>query len=260
MRAAPLRLATPLALALVYAAPGVASAQTFDVKDTEIKQGLEFGTSNTFQAGLPASGGNRTAHDKSLDYGINERWRLSAVGKFERPDESDLRFSAVSVESLFVLKPIDDKKDVDVGLGWFVGVQGATNHAVQNNVQFGPILSFKADKIAINANPFFEKTFGRNRIDGIALSYGWNAKYEISKTVSIGVEGFGFVENVGGGTPLAEQEHRIGPALFTEVAITKDYSITPDFAVLFGLTKGTPDVAFKLNVGIPLHKQAKKPE
>jgi hypothetical protein len=237
-----------------------ASAQTFDVKDTGIKQGLEFGTSNTLQSGLPAGGGNRSAHDKSLDYGVTERWRLSTVAKFERPEDADMRFSALGAESLYVLKPIDDKKPADFGYGWFVGVQASTHHETQNNVQFGPILSFKADKLSLNANPFFEKTFGRNKVDGIALSYGWNAKYELTKTVSVGVEGFGFVENIGHGTPLDEQEHRIGPAIFTEVEITKDYSITPDLAVLFGLTKGTPDLAIKFNVGIPLHKQAKKPE
>jgi hypothetical protein len=236
-----------------------ASAQTFDVKDTEIKQGLEFGTSNTFQSGLPRDGGaNRSAHDKSLDYGVTERWRLSAVAKFERPEDANMRFSALGAESLYVFKPLDDKKTTDVGYGFFLGVQASTNHETQNNVQFGPILSYKADKLSINANPFFEKTFGRNKVDGIAFTYGWNAKYELTKAVSIGVEGFGVVENIGHGTPLDEQEHRIGPAIFTEVEISKDYSISPDFAVLFGLTKGTPDVAFKFNVGIPLHKQAKK--
>jgi hypothetical protein len=251
-------LSTLSALFLTTAA-SCASAQTFDVKDTEIKKGLEFGTSNTFQSGLPSDGGaNRSAHDKSLDYGVTERWRLSAVAKIERPEDADFRFAALGAESLFVFKPLDDKKNVDVGYGWFVGVQAGTHNESQNNVQFGPVLSFKADKLSINANPFFEKTFGRNRVDGVALSYGWNAKYELTKTFSIGVEGFGVVENIGHGTPIDEQQHRIGPAIFTEIEIHKDYSITPDLGILFGLTKGTPDVAIKLNVGIPLHKQAKK--
>jgi hypothetical protein len=250
---------TTAAVALAVSA-SAASAQTFDVKDTEVKAGeLEFGTSNTLQRGLP-DGANRSAHDKSLDYGVNSWWRLSGVAKFEVPQGESLRFSAIGVENKFTFKPIDDKKTHDVGLGWFVGMQGAFNNEAQNNVQFGPIVSFKLDKVSINANPFFEKSFGRNSVEGIAFTYGWNAKYELSKTLSVGVEGFGFVENIGGGTPLAEQDHRIGPALFMEIPITKDYSITPDAAILFGLTKGTPDMAFKLNIGIPLYKQAKKPE
>jgi hypothetical protein len=252
-----------LAVTLVSTVSATAvSAQTFDVKDTEIKAGeLEFGTSNTFQSGLPRdAGANRSAHDKSLDYGVTERWRLSAIAKFERPDGEKMRFAAIGIENLFVLKPIDDKKTHDVGLGWFVGTQFSTNHETQNNINFGPVVSFKLDKVSVNANPFFEKTFGRNKIDGIAFSYGWNAKYELTKTFSVGIEGFGVVENIGHGTPLDEQQHRIGPAIFTEIEIAKDYSISPDLGILFGLTKGTPDVAIKLNVGIPLYKAAKKAE
>jgi hypothetical protein len=252
-----------LSVALVSTVLATAvSAQTFDVKDTEIKAGeLEFGTSNTFQSGLPRdAGANRSAHDKSLDYGVTDRWRLSGIAKFERPDGEKMRFAALGIENLFVLKTIDDKKTHDVGLGWFVGTQFSTNNETQNNVNFGPVASFKLDKVSVNANPFFEKTFGRNKIDGVAFTYGWNAKYELTKTVSVGLEGFGVVENIGHGTPLDEQQHRIGPAIFTEIEIAKDYSISPDLGILFGLTKGTPDVAIKLNVGIPLYRPAKKAE
>jgi hypothetical protein len=48
---------------------------------------------------------------------------------------------------------------------------------------------------------------------------------------------------------LRDQEHRIGPAIFTEIALSKDLKITPDVGLLFGLTSSTPDVALKLNIG-----------
>jgi len=43
--------------------------------------------------------------------------------------------------------------------------------------------------------------------------------------------------------------------IFTEIALAKDFKITPDIGLLFGLTPATPDVALKLNVGIPLHQR-----
>jgi len=67
--------------------------------------------------------------------------------------------------------------------------------------------------------------------------------------------GFGIIENLGNSPALRDQEHHIGPAIFTEIALSKDLKITPDVGLLFGLTSSTPDVALKLNIGVPLHQR-----
>ena len=87
---------------------------------------------------------------------------------------------------------------------------------------------------------------------GIALNYGWLVKYELKTGLAIGVEGFGLVENLGNSPALRDQEHRIGPVIYADIPLTKDFKITPDIGLLFGLTSATPDVVLKLNVGIPL--------
>jgi hypothetical protein len=43
--------------------------------------------------------------------------------------------------------------------------------------------------------------------------------------------------------------------VYAEIPLGRDFKIAPDIGVLFGLTRATPDVALKLNVGIPLHQQ-----
>jgi hypothetical protein len=117
---------------------------------------------------------------------------------------------------------------------------------------FGPIVTLKDDKLSFTANPFFEKTFGRNNVEGIALNYAWHAKYAVRTGLAVGIEGFGVVENLGSSPALRDQEHRVGPAIFAEFALTKDLKITPDIGLLFGLTRATPDLALKFNVGVPL--------
>jgi len=116
-------------------------------------------------------------------------------------------------------------------------------------------MTLAANKLSLTANPFLEKTFGRNRVEGIALNYGWHAKYELRSGFAVGVEAFGVVENLADPPPWSAQEHRIGPAIFIEIELTKDFKITPDIGVFFGLTPATPDVAIKLNVGIPLARR-----
>jgi hypothetical protein len=232
-----------------------ALGQTFDVKAPEVKQGsLELGFDNTLQSGLPGgSGANRSGHDLSIDYGVRDWWRLSGVLKFENPQDVDFRLGKVAVENLFVLKPIDAKGTPDFGLGWFTAVEVSVHPDTTNALIVGPIVMVKSQKLSFTANPFVEQTFGRNRTEGIALNYGWQAKYEVRDGFAMGVEGFGVVENLGSSPPWSEQEHRIGPVIFTEIEVAKGFKITPDIGLLFGLTSATPDVALKLNIGVPLH-------
>jgi hypothetical protein len=245
-------------VAMALAATG-ACAQTFDVKQLEVKRGsLELGLDNTVHRGVPHDRGadvNRSAHDQSLDYGLRDWWRLSAALNLENPEEVDFRIAKTAVESLFVLKAIDNKRVRDIGLGWFTAVEASLHHDTTNSLIFGPIVTHKSGKLSLTANPFFEKTFGRNHVEGIALNYGWQTKYEVRDGFAVGVEGFGVVENLGNSPPWPEQEHRIGPVIFTEIALAKNFKITPDIGLLFGLTPATPDVALKLNVGIPLHQR-----
>ena len=106
-------------------------------------------------------------------------------------------------------------------------------------------------QIIVALNPFLEQTFGHNRVEGIALSYGWQAKYEVRDGLAVGIEGYGLVENLGNSPALADQEHRIGPVLFMEIELG-GLKLTPDVGLLFGLTPATPDLTIKFNVGIPL--------
>ena len=236
-----------------------AYGQTFDVKQPEAKQGnLELGSDNSVHWGVPRDRGadvNQGAHDLSLDYGVTDWWRLSGVVKLENPQDAQLRIAKVAIENLLVLKPVDDKRPRDIGLGWFAAMEASVHPDTTNSLVFGPIVTLKSDKVSVTLNPFFEKTFGRNRVEGIALNYGWNVKYEVRSDLAVGVEGFGLIENLGDPLPWSEQEHRIGPAVFTEIALADNFKITPDVGLFFGLTRATPDVTLKFNVGIPLQQR-----
>lgn len=234
-------------------------AQTFDVKQLEVKRGeLEFGSSNTVHGGFPSSRGsnvNRGAYEASLDYGATDWLRLSGVGKTAQAVGEDLKFNTVSLEALAVIRPTPT---YGIGLGWFQSIDVAMNGDATNSTQFGAIVQFKADKLALTFNPFFEKTFGANRIDGLALVYGWQAKLDIREGLALGVEGHGLVENIGHVRAVSEQEHRIGPVVYLEGELWKDRPISADIGVLVGLTDATPDVALKLNIGIVLQPEAGK--
>ena len=226
-----------------------AIAQTLDVKNLDITQGsLEIGLDNSIMSG-PLPSQNRSAHDQSIDWGVREWWRLSAVMKLENPTVDNFRASRVAVENIFVLRPL--KQSNDIGLGLFAAVEASINDATTNAFVFGPIVATKWDRLSFALNPFLEQTFGRNREQGLHFTYGWQAKYDIREGLAVGIEGYGHVGDMSNSPPLSDQEHRIGPVLFTEIALG-DLKLTPDVGVLFGLTRATPDVTIKFNVGVAL--------
>lgn len=247
------------ALALPAAHDGRRSAvaQTFDVKTLEVEKGkLELSLDNTFHRGVPHARGaevNRHANDLGLDYGIASFWRLSGIIKLEKPESDEPRLAKIAAESLLVLRELDEKKSFDWGLGWFASVEASIHRETTNATQFGPILAWKADKLSLAINPFIERTFGRNAVDGFAAVYGWQLRYELRDGLVLGVEGFGYVESIAHPPTFDAQEHRAGPAVFTEIPVTKELKISADVGVLLGLTRATPDAALKLNVGVPLH-------
>jgi len=240
--------------------PASLRAQTFDVKLPEVKQGyLELGLDNSVLLGLPRGFAlNRSAHDQSIDYGLRDWWRLSGVIKLENPDETDFRVARAVAENLFVVKPVDEKRSADVGLGWFVAVEASVHQDTTNALFVGPIVTLSAQKFSFTVNPFLEQHFGRNRVEGVAFTYGSQAKYELRDGFAVGIETYGRIENLANPPPWSEQEHVIGPVIYTEIALARDFKITPDVGILFGLTSATPNVALKLNVGIPLHQPARR--
>jgi hypothetical protein len=235
-----------------------ARAQTFDVKQLEVTNGaIDYGPETMFARGAPRDRGsdvNRHANEQALFYGLRDWWKISGALKFERPEEDELRLAGAAVANIFVFRALDDKRSHDIGFGWFTEATGSLHHNTTNSILFGPILMLKADKLSFTGNPFLEKTFGRNHEHGIALNYAWQLKYDLQQGFGIGVEGFGVVDNLADPAPVSEQEHRIGPVLFTEIELSKDFKLAVDVGLLFGLTPATPDVALKVNFGVPLYK------
>jgi hypothetical protein len=132
-----------------------------------------------------------------------------------------------------------------LGLGWFTSVEVAADRATTNAVIFGPIAYWKAERFSALVNPFFEKTFGQNREEGIAFSYTWQAKIEIEKGLGIGVEGLGRIESL-------PQDHRIGPSLYVTRELGGGQEVEIGVGTLIGMTRGSPDATLKLNVSFPL--------
>jgi hypothetical protein len=115
---------------------------------------------------------------------------------------------------------------------------------------FGPIIKFSSKSVSLTPNSYFEDTFGRNDVSGLAAIYGWQGRMELGEGVAAGVEGYGKIDDVSAPPPVSQQDHRIGPAVYIWSQIDPERTISADVALLFGLTDVSPNTSLKFNFGV----------
>ncbi len=253
-----------LTLAGVSATPVSAGHNIFHIFTPAVEAGAWGAEAlSGFQTGFPADGEHepvRLAHELAVHTGVNDLWMTKLALAIERPAGGDYDVTSIASENVFRLSA---KAHGAMDAAWFTAIEAGVASDATNAVVFGPVVSFAQGPVAVMLNPFFEKTFGRNREDGIAFTYGWRATYQISDALSFGVEGYGAVENLAAAPPASEQVHRIGPVLYlghvhgnpegVHGAEHGHHSTETEWhgeiGVLFGLTDATPDAAIKLNIG-----------
>jgi hypothetical protein len=255
--------------AALWTAFGVelAVAQTFHVKEADFDKGeWSVESINASQHRFPVNADRiPTAHELGLGYGISAFWQLKGLISFHSPEDESVRFQRGLIENIFVIRALPKERN-GISTAWFQSLEVALDPDETNATTFGPILLARSGKLELALNPFFAQTFGQNREEGIAFVYGWQLRHEITKNLSFGVEGYGKIPDVGSGTPLEFQEHRIGPVLIVETELeqgrqnrlgtagvgapmaSSKSAVALEFGVLFGMTDATADVTGKANL------------
>ena len=241
--------ASLLALSVVPAGAG-----TFEVKTPDITQGeTSFSSNSAVQSRFPVNADpTRASTEFDLGYSPTNWFFIGSKLNLDRPVDDDWKVSTAGAEmQLRFGKP---HKGFDIG--WYSGVDLRIDRDETNTATFGPIIQFGDDKASLTLNPFFQKTFGANHDDGIAFAYGVMAKREVRDGASIGIEAYGVIPDIGHGTPVAFQEHRIGPVLYLESELhakTETRQVvkaTLDIGMFYGLTEATPDLTGKVKFGV----------
>lgn len=226
-------------------------AQVFDVKGPGIEKGeREIGENFTVQAGYPRNA-DRTRYSLELSgsYAPSDVFKLTAKIALDKPAEDDWQASTGGAE----IQVSFGELTKGVGIGWFTGLDARIHTDETNALVFGPIIQFGDDRRSLTFNPFFETTFGKNREDGLAFTYGWQAKMALGKGFGIGVEGFGTIPDIANAPSADFQEHRIGPVLYFDGAFKRgkeEAGWSVELGMFAGLTEATPDTSAKLKSAV----------
>ena len=266
-----------LHLAALPLGPASAGHEIFHLFAPPIEKGhwgLEF--NSAFQDGFPAHDEDedehghadiRAAHELGVHVDVSDYWMTKIALEMQREADDAYALSGVASENVFRFSKWTPRT---FDAAWFTAVAAGTESEATNAVEFGPIVSIRSGPVMVLLNPFFEKTFGRNREEGTAFTYGWRLTYSFSGRLSVGLEGYGEIENLGDAPAIDEQVHRVGSVLYLGPLHGTGHSEHGDHAhgmehdheqhaepewfgevgLLFGLTDSTPDTAVKLNAGV----------
>lgn len=249
---------------------GTPAMAQFAVESPKVEQGeLEIEKHGSVQTGIPGGEddegeGVRHGHEIEVGYGVTSFWKASLGLSLQAPEDEGLEASAIEFTNIFQLA-----KGSGATFGMLASVSVGLNDE-PNAFEFGPLVEFGNEERSLTLNAIFEKTFGDNREEGIGFEYAAQAKFEVSKGVALGVEGFGEIEDIGNSGSFDETQLRIGPAVFLSFGDDKDDAkgggdddeakgmkkadndpeIKAGFGVLFGATDATPDTTFKWDLEI----------
>ncbi len=204
----------------------------------------------------------RQSHDFEIEYGITERFKLSATLGTDEPITDAYGVSSVEIEAQYELMEREDGED-GWALAFAAGYGFATRSDEADEIEFGPIIEYATGPLILTINTYLSGQVGDNvEADGLGFQYGWRAEYEVAEHWGVGVEMFGEVEDLSHTGPWNEQEHSIGPTVFWKpgdddgdegeleldddvVAGPPEMELSFNVGVQFGLTDNTSDSALK---------------
>jgi len=170
-----------------------------------------------------------------VSYGVNTRWTTGLLESYIGHGWSDLKASTLTWQNVVLLT--QGEWPLDVAL-W-----GALSHAqnglFKNAVEWGPVLQTDIGRTQLNANLFFEHTYGAPRPKPTQMKYQWQVKHRWRPGWQVGLQGFGELGDWDGWAPADRQSHRLGPALFAGVRDLAGGEWALQAAYLSGKTYGT---------------------
>lgn len=231
-----------LALGLIHA--GIAAAGPADYVYTP---NVEYGEKEIdFKYGnAKEQDGSRTrVTSLGVGYGATEYWFTELYLKRELEGSDGVTLA--EWENKFQLTETG-KYPVDVG--FITEIEAPLNNSHEPwELKVGPLFQTEFDKLQLNGNVLFERTFGGDDDEEhiTEIGYQWQAKYRWKPEFEFGLQGFGEMGKWDHWEDSDEQNHRMGPAIFGTLPLSAHNKIKYNAAYLFGTSDAAPDHTFRM--------------
>ena len=196
---------------------------------------LRFGTAKQ-------SGERFSAGSIAFGYGATPWWFTEVYAKFTRAAGESTRFDAVEWENKLQLT---EPGEHFVDLGLLVEIERPRERAEGYELRIGPLLQRDFGPVQANVNVLLERHFHSDEPEATELGYQWQLKYRWRPDLEFGAQGFGDVGNWNDWSPVREQEHIAGPALFGKLGLGGRQVLKYNAALLFKLSSAAAERTFR---------------
>jgi hypothetical protein len=192
--------------------------------------------------------GNRTQGASiGFGYGAKEFWFTEVYLKQERDGSTDVNLA--EWENKFQLTETG-QYPIDIGL--ITELEAPLSSNAPWEFKVGPLFQTEFGKLQLNGNLLFERAFGKADESGVPyninFSYQWQAKYRWQPVLEFGVQGLGEMGKWNDWNSQANQNHRIGPAIFGKLALGNQRAIRYNAAWLLGSSDAAPTHTLRMQV------------
>jgi len=258
-----IRIAPAALAALVWTGP--APAQVFEVIHPDVvKGGFEVEVLNGVVLDDIARGEERSVHEIAIGYSPFSFWKTTGAIEIANPRGEAAELEAFEWENVFLL-PLggdphghghDHSHGHDAGgltlgaVGVYLALEVPNEGGIgAGGLEIGPVAEFGVGPVEMVANLFLDIPFEDGADPGLAYALSAAVPVDAADRISVGAEAHGGAEGAfGDALPLGETTHVLGPAVYADVDIGRGRSLEPRFALLFGLTEGSPDAVASFNI------------
>jgi hypothetical protein len=177
-----------------------------------------------------------------LGLGVTSRWTtelfMSWIGSSRRATKP----STLNWQNEFLLTQGEWPLDLALHLQYVRDQQNSREHSIE----FGPALQTDFGRWRLNANVFFERSYGSPEIQPTQIKYQWQMAYRLGPVLGLGAQGFGELGRWNDWSPKALQSNRAGPAVSGHWPLGDREQFTLQAALLMGKTYGREGRMFSL--------------
>lgn len=192
-----------------------------------------------YGASSPLAGNSAQAVSVGLGLGVTENWFSEVYLKQEQ--SGSLGVALAEWENKF---KFTETGEYPVDVGMIAELEAPLSGHAPWELRLGPLFQTEYRKLQLNGNLLFSRAFGSADENGVPFctnfGYQWQIKYRWLAAFEFGMQGMGDMGKWDNWSGRAEQNHRIGPAIFGKFSLGKRQAIRYNAAWLMGASTAAP--------------------